>query len=1068
MRCKEMFLCFCSIIIVGISQLHAGNAVWWEGESALKSDFVSTDDLSKLPKMDRLSKKKWLNCYVKGDAASKKESYSAEYEINVPATSEYTFWVRELYRRSASPWRFRFDNGPWTEVKKDHKFTNRVELGNNIGVVWCQYDKIKLSKGKHKFEIEISKREKDGAFYSAFDCFFLTDVPFKPKSFKKPEVLAQYGFIGTYVWIEGESAKSNFIDNLPGVMKSSKQLSDGKWLICSTESGDAPQKGFTAKWEFDIPIGDRYFLWMREGLKNLKEPFSYRFDNSDKWKKVPAAMAAFDTVKLDKSTSVGWMNYGQHFLDEGHHTLEISITKPNIKGEFKSAIDAICISLEPFSPSGKLKPDTEIVPPEGWSVFRPSLKGDKDSKNILSLRYLNEKSSGSHGFCKVDKKGLVFQDGTMMRFWGVNAYAPMMMNKIAVDDFVSRMADFGVNLIRVNGPLGNRFGVVNTHILNKLFYFIKACKQRGIYVALALYSPEYYMLYPASGYEGFNKPSHPYGMLYLNKKFREQYKKWATFLKKVNPYTNLKLCQDPTILWFEIESGKGIFSDAFNLIPEKQIKPLEQEYNKWLIKEHGGVQEVLYAWSMQDRYHPVLDADGIRSQHPSYKLLPPETFSSDIIHGRSTDYMNKRKSEQLTFLINYCQKINRELITFLRDKCDFKGLISLGNSPTSVPETLDPVVNYLHAAGDIMARRGCFAPKVMDDVKQFTNNIFFQNRSALKNPLASPLAAPQFRGKGNVVTDVNWVLPNQYRAEAVPFVAAYSALQGASIYLWYNIDSPSWSSRLTKYTIQDPAIMGAFPGYALMYRRGDVAQGKTLLDYKLSLADIISMKGDNCPSESFRDRLELGDVILKNREVINPLIYFAGKVELSLDRTESGIQNSSDTNKLINLSEKTVKASTGNMKLDYEKGQLLINTPKAQGATGFFKKDRPVALHDVEITFNSGYGAVLVISLDSKKLGESDHILLQFFTEESNYKWKTSPVPGKRKGLIRLENIGDAPLIVKNASGTVIFPGFSTKEWEIWSLDMNGRRLGTLKSQDDSVLKIALPATAFHVELIRK
>ena len=1068
MKLKVMFLCFCLVITATISTLQAGDAVWWEGESAVKSDFISTDLLAKPLKANRLSQQKWISCSVKSDDSAKKNSYSATYEINVPATSEYTFWARELYRRSASPWKFRFDDGEWVEVKRDHKFTNRVELGKDLSVVWCQYNKVKLSQGKHKFEIEILPREKDGAFYSAFDCFFLTDVPFKPQSLKKPAVLAQYGFIGTYIWLEGEDAKSDFLNTIPGIVKSSKQLSNEQWLICSAPSADASKGGFTAKWEFNVAIGDRYYLWMREGIKSLKSQFNYRVDNSKNWKTAFPGAPSFDNVQIDNSTSVGWVSYGRYYLDEGRHTFEISLKNPNKLDEFKLAIDAICLSIEPFSPSGKLKPDVKIIPPNGWRVFRPIAKGNKNSKNVLSLRYLNEKKSGSHGFAKVDAKGIVFQDGTRERFWGVNAYVPMMMDKISVNNFVSRMADYGVNLIRINGPLGVHFGSINNAIMDKLFYFIKACKSHGIYVALALYSPEDYLLNARSGFEGFKKAAHPYGMLYLDTKFRDKYKKWATFLTKVNPYTKLKLCKDPTILWFEIERGDGIFSDAFHSIPEQQMMKLEKVYNRWLITKHGGIQEALHAWSMQNRYHPVIESDGLRSAHPSYKLLPPETFSQAIIHGRSTDYLNKRKMDQLKFLIQHYQTVNRELLQFLRGKCEFKGLISLGNSSTAVPEILDPVVNYIHASGDVMARKGSFDPKVLDDVELFSNNTFFQNRSALKNPLGSPLAAPIFRGKANVATDLNWALPNQYRAEAVPFVAAYSALQGSNTYLWYNIASPSWSSRLTKYTLQDPAIIGAFPGYALMFRRGDIAPAKTLVDYKLSLADIAAMKGNNCSVEQFKGQLALGEVNVEEKGAINPLACFAGKVELSLDKAESGIQKSLDSQKFINASEKTVKASTGNLKLNYGNGQLLINTPRAQGVTGFFKKDLPLALHDVEITFNSGYGTVLVISLDSKKLGESDHILLQFFAEESNYHWKTSAVPGKIKGLLRLENIGDAPLIVKNVSGIVAFPGIAPKGWEIWKLDMNGRRLGQIHSQGDSILKVALPDSVFYIELIRK
>ena len=935
---------------------------------------------------------------------------------------------------------------------------------------WCRYSKIKLTEGKHKFEIQIVERAEGKGFNSGFDCFFLTDVPFTPQSMRKPQVLAQYGFIGTYVWLEGENAKSNFSNSIAGIPKESNVLSKGRWLICTASADDVPAKGFIAKWEFNVPIGDVYYLWMRELSKKQESPFSYRFNKTGKWRKVNSGFTSLDDVKIDDSSSVGWINYRQQDLKEGANTLEIRLLNPNKLDEFKVAIDAICLSLEPFMPAGKLRPDAKIVPPEGWRVFRSGVVDNK-SKNVLSLRYLNEKRSGSHGFCKVDKKGLVFQDGTRVKFWGINAYEPMKMNKSSVKAFVSQMADLGVNLIRINGPLGNvnsnKLRTASAEMLDKLFYFIKVCKSNGIYIALALYSPKDYLLNASSGFEGFTKPGHPYGMLYMNQTYRDQYKKWVKFLNITNPYTKLKLHKDPTIVWFEIENGKGILSNAFNLIPLKQKQLLEKDYNKWLKTKHGGTRETLTAWSMPNKYHPVLKMDGLRTGHPSYTILPPDTFTPKIINGRTTNYMNKRKMDQLRFLIQHCSKVNRELILFLRNKCKFKGLISVGNSSTSVPEILDPVLSYIHASGEIMARESIFDAKVLNGEKILTDNIFFKNRSALKNPLASPLAIPSFIGKANVSTAVSWPIPNRYKAEAVPFVAAYSALQGSNTYIWYNADSPSWSTRLTKYTIQDPAIMGTFPGYALMFRRGDLTPGKVLATAQLGFPDITEMKGGRFSVGQYQDQLNL-KTISDIKGKINPLTCFAGKVEFSLNKNKSTFKKDSKSETFIDTDKGVVKCSTGQLKLNYHKGYMMINTPRSQGITGVFQLGLPKKLHDVVITFNNRYGTILVISLDGKNLGVSKHILVQFFTEENNYNWKDSKVKGKEKDLMRLENIGNSPLMIKKVLGEVVFPKIAAKGWKIWKLDINGKRISQLKSEDDSSLTIALPSDSLHVELIKK
>jgi hypothetical protein len=1060
---------FLSVLIISTISVQAGNAVWWEGEDALKSDFVPSDWLAKPAKPTRLSGMKWLNCQVAADAEKKQKSYSAVYEINVPETSDYTFWVREFYRRSGSPWKYRFDNEPWIEVKKDHPATDIIDLGRDRSVVWCKYNKVNLPKGKHKFEIEISEKPKNKGFLSAFDCFLLTDVPFTPKGWHKPKVLAKYGYIGTYVWLEGEDAKSDFINNLPDIPKSSTMLSNSGWLICSTSPDKAPLGGFTAKWKFTIPSADSYHLWIREFTKKMESPFEYRFNNAKKWKTVTPSAASFDDVKINENSSACWVNYTKAYLSEGENTLEIRVSKSNKSDLIKLAIDCICLSLEPFTPAGKLKPDTKITPEKGWTTFRPKKNIDPASKNILSLRYLNEKRSGSHGFCKVDENGIFFKDGQRVRFWGINAYEPMKMDKDSVDAFVSQMADAGVNLIRIQGSLttpGNKkFGTIDPNVLDKLCYFIKACKNNGVYVALALYSPKDYLLDSKSGFEGYKKPAPPYGMLYLNEQFRGIYKKWAMFLRKTNPYTNLKLCQDPTIAWFEIENGDGLFSQIFNSIPQQQKQLLENKYNKWLLKKHSGIQETLQAWSMPHRYHPVIDADGLRSGRPCYRFLNPETFRPEIIKRRATDFMNKRKMDQLQFLIKHCRKVNSELISFLRKDCKFKGLISIGNSSTAVPEILNPVLRYIQASGNIMARKGIFESEVLNDIKILTDNIFYQDKSALKNPLASPVITPSFPGKAMVTTAVSWPLPNKYRAEAVPFISVYSALHGSDTYLWYNADSPSWATRLKKYTIQDPATLGAFPGYALMFRRGDIRKGKILVHQQLGLPDIIALKGSNFSLDSVKNKLTLTDLPDFTGKV-NPMAALAGRLEFVLDKEESLHLKQIDLSKYLNEKKGTVKSSTGQVKLDYKTGMLLINTPRSQGATGFFSPDIAKKLHDVVISFNNSYGTILVISLDGKYINKSKHLLIQFFTEESNYHWETSPITGKK--FRRLDCVGDSPLIVKKASGSVSFPKMKSEGWDIWKLDINGIRMSRLSPQSEKYLKVELPSDSFHLELIKK
>jgi len=1059
--------------------LSANSAVWWEGEECTKTDFKSSDLLDKPEFPTRLSQMKWLNCYIPEDGDKSQKTFTAEYEINVPETSEYNFWTRELTRRDGSPWKFRFDGGKWIEVKEGQDFAEKTykSLGKDKALAWYDLGKLNLTKGKHKFEIEISEKNGEKGFCSGFDCFLLTDVPFTPNGWQKPQVLSQYEYIGTYLWLEGEKAKNDFLNDMPDIPKKNSSLSEDQWLICAVDPERAPMNGFTAKWKFTIPLSGSYNIWLRCLTKALETPFEYRFvgvKSSGNWEKVSSSTPVFDNIELSKEASVCWVNLktkiGKTYLREGENAIEIRVSEPNKNGNIKLAIDCICISLEPFTPQGKLKPDSEINPPEGWIAFRPENDLAKKEMNRISLRHLNEKESGSHGFCKVHpKKGLVFENGKKVKFWGINAYEPMKMDHDSVDTFVEKAASLGVNLIRVQGTLCNpdtrKFGEIDPDLYDKLCYFIKACKKNGIYVALANFNPSDYILNAKSGYAGYQQEASPYGLLYINPKFREIYKNWAKFLRRKNKYTNIRLYKDPTIIWFEIENGPGIFSEVFKTIPKQQKQLVEDIYNKWLIKKHGGFQEISHGWNIANKYHPVIKEDGLRSGKPCYRLLPPDSFEPNILNGRSTDFMNKRKSDQVKFLIQHCRKINKELIDYLRDECRFKGMISVGNSTVEAPDTLKPVRDYIYSSGDIIANTSVFDAKIQDNIPTLSSMIFFESRSALKNPLGSPVLNPMYPGKASVTTSVSWPLPNRYRAEAVPFIAAYSSLHGSDVYLWYNADSPSWSSRLKKYSIQDPAIMGEFPAAALMFRRGDISPGAALVKKRIGLDDIIDLKGDGFSNSKYRDKIYLSSVEVEEGET-NPLASIAGKVEHVFDEKKTAYMKNSDLSKYYNLKKSQVKSTNDELKLDFKNGYLTINTPKSQGVTGFFSIDILRKLKDITVGMENSYGTVLVTSLDDTDIAKSKHILIQCFTEESNYNWKTSPVPGKK--FMRIDNVGDSPLIIKAINGSVSFPKINNKGWEIWKLDINGKRTSQLENLDTEYLNIPLTSDTIHIELIKK
>jgi hypothetical protein len=910
----------CFLAITGQAN---GNAVWWEGEAATKNDFTTTEWLSKISIPTKLSNEKWLTCHIKEGVSTDKKEFNVTYEINLPADSKYTFWVREFDRRFASPWKFRFDNGDWKKSERKHPTQNITDLEKERYLVWCNYGEFQLTKGSHTLEIKVLPRAKNKGYCTAFDCFLLTDTPFKPNGWRKPQILSKYGYIGTHVWLEGEKAKNNFTNKTRDIPETSRTLSNEKWLVCSVGADSDLDNEFRAKWKFKLPLSAPYHIWMRELLKNQASPFEYRLNGAKKWKKAPTTMPIMDEMSINDKSSVCWVNYKLAYLNEGENTLEIRISGKNRQGNIKAAIDCICISLEPFHPQGKLKPDAKIKTPNGYFAFTPNAPSPtQQAKSPLDLRRLNEKQSGSNGFCSVDAKGMIFKNGKRIRFWGVDAYLPMTASKTNVDQYVKKIASLGVNIIRVNGslcsPETKRFGTCDKYLLDKLFYFIAACKRNGIYVALANYSPSDYIFAKDSDYAGYDKSgTHPYSLIYISSRYRKLYKKWARFLKKRNPYTHLKLCDDPTIIWFELQNNDSLFGANFDKIPKAQKRALAKKYDKWLLNRHGDRRSILHTWNIPQKYHPVVDADGLRTNNPRFVLLSPSTFTKPILQNPNTDFMNKRKKEQILFLMKLKRDVDEELTNYLRKNCKFKGIICPGGSLTLSPEILGPVENMLNSEGGLVARTAYYAPDIQGDQKSFLPGTSFKDRSALKNPLSSPIIFPDFPGKATIETIAGWPLPNKYRAEAVPLMAAYLSLHGTGAVLWFDNQSPDWVSRLRQNSVFCPAIAGSFPGYALMFRRGDVSKGAAVATLCFTKKSLSNLSGAPLDYSNKIGSMKKRDLKSPKGE-INPSACLVGRVNYIFDkkRTSSTI-HSKLIKKHVNKKKGLIKSSTGELTLNF-------------------------------------------------------------------------------------------------------------------------------------------------------
>jgi hypothetical protein len=283
-------------------------------------------------------------------------------------------------------------------------------------------------------------------------------------------------------------------------------------------------------------------------------------------------------------------------------------------------------------------------------------------------------------------------------------------------------------------------------------------------------------------------------------------------------------------------------------------------------------------------------------------------------------------------------------------------------------------------------------------------------------------------------------------------------------------DDITCEGSLSKFGVQTPAVLGQFPGYALMFRRGDVKQGKYVLHYQLNYNDILNLEGNHFNLSPLTSQNKLKEIPEYTKDQLNPFALLVGKIDCYFSKNKTDktfIYEAEKFKKYIKVKKGTVRSITNELKLNWQKGQLTVDTPKSQAFVGYTGKKFKKNLKDVVISMKNAYGNVLVISLDNKPIANSSHIMVQAFTRERNNGWATKEVRGKN--FRRLKSSGGYPLLVNNIEATVQFKSISSPDsWHIWKLNSSGYRTEELAWNDKDASIIEFPEDTMYLELEKK
>lgn len=870
-----------------------------------------------------------------------------------------------------------------------------------------------------------------------------------------------------YIWWEGENATAtNFPKSVwfnSGALEGKRDLlSGGTWLANDGKrTGDAA----FARYSVEILQDGEYEFWTRKFWKH--GPFEWRFNEED-WQTCPSDVALADSVTIQTHLSANWVFLGSVTLAKGSVAFELRLlAKP---GESLTAcFDCFLLTQLPFVPRGKLRPDEKSgLADEGFFAWEPEMD-PFTADALLDLRSLNEASAGENGFVQRRGEEFVLGNGRPVRFWAVNLSSEIAaLNRRSIDYMARRLAKAGVNMVRYHSPLFDSSDPekVNPQTLDNLFYLISALKKNGIYTTVSFYFPLWFTVkadYGIPGYDAIDNKM-PFALLYFDSRMQQIYKSWAkVLLTTTNPYTQATLANEPAVAIVEIVNEDSYFFWTFTKsnVPPIQWTKLEKLFGDWLTERYGSLDKALAAWN--NRKETGDDpAAGRMALYEAWHMTGGAVRQAGAAQ-------KKRIGDQVRFLTENQRSFYAGMKDYFSQDLGSKSLIAASNWQVSDPAMLDALERYTYTACDVIDRHGYFSGehKSPDGSHSYavSEGHSFKNLSALTVPEGLPLQFAQIDGYPQIISEIGWTNPNLYRADYSFLASAYGSLQGVDGFFAFALGGAFWDTGMKKFAVSSPAILGNFPAYALLYRRGDLQTAQPAIHQILNLEDLYAMKGSGGSAAQALDDLRMQDVppgaaATGGVNNIDPLSFYAGRVQRTFG---TNTQDSSEINlsAYIDRTKKIVTSQTGELVWNYGAGLATINSPKSQGAAGFLQKAGKIQLRDAAIEMQNDYGTVVLTSLDNLPLRNSGKILIQVMTEERPYGFRVSE---GEAGTIT--GMGGYPFGVRKIHGKISITLQEGETVQLIPLDENGYATQNpteiQRSGEDQPFVVELPENAVY------
>lgn len=661
-------------------------------------------------------------------------------------------------------------------------------------------------------------------------------------------------------------------------------------------------------------------------------------------------------------------------------------------------------------------PASGQAPSARWFEFRTD---DDDSESILDMRSWLDAPAGKHGFLQMQQDDLVFEDGTAVKFWGVNICSnePFVPHPKA-EQWADFMARYGINGVRFHKFTWEATDKEHSTQLmedkwDNFDYFSSQLQQRGIYYGwshiyghrVAPGDSSRLLAYQEVASTQFPW-SHLNGTTSSLVNFAEDLQELnialtVNMLNHHNPYTGKRYADDPTLAFIELQNEDNIFWSAIERTMEQTPSYralLCRKFSRWLKDKYGTQEALEQGWGREALAEgQSLDKENIYPQpdHGYFSAASEKAW-------KDQERLPQHVTDKAMFLYEEQRKFYQKFIAAIRET-GYKGAIigSCWQAGSGLSHWLN--LHADHQAG-IIDRHNYFGGGTGHRLEP--GNV---NNTAMVSQPGSGLLSTGFQQLSDrpfFISEWMSLIPNEWTAESAPIIAAYGlGLQGWDGSFAFAMDyahfTPTIQSGHGVYNVTSPTQLALYPALAAMLYRGDVQEAPVVAERTVSLADL---KEGEIPF--FEKVSQQYDV--KSFASVVPLEALAiGKVNLSF----TDAPQTPDTSKLSQWWErenKVIRSATGQLEWNYQdRGYFTINTPGTQGVVGFLPEQN-IELRDMSLQSDTPFAVVLASSLEKDKdIAEADRILITTVARARNTGMEYDP---QREKLLQ---VGTSPLLLE-------------------------------------------------------